>query len=87
MLLDDWGPNNGQDWMDTSRSTWHYDPSTEEEIAAARDATSGDLVLQMLSDATGRFSRVFAVSNVALMHLEKFGGTAISPLSAWTEAE
>lgn len=82
MLLDDWGPNNGQEWNDTSRSTWHYDPSTEEEIAAARDATSGDLVLQMLSDATGRVSWVFAVSNIALIWRYSY-----QPTFAWTEAQ
>jgi hypothetical protein len=53
-LLDDWGPKNTHDWFDTSRDSWHYDPATEDEVLALKEAAGDKLVVQTLSSATGK---------------------------------
>ena len=53
MLVDDWGPETGEEWFSAEPTSWHYEPGEGEKFSALQDSAMGDHVLQVLSDSQG----------------------------------
>ncbi|BDA48953.1 probable phospholipase A1 EG1, chloroplastic/mitochondrial at C-terminar half [Coccomyxa sp. Obi] len=53
MLVDDWGPETGEEWLNAEPTSWHYEPGVGEKFSALEDSAMGDHVLQVLSDSQG----------------------------------
>lgn len=73
MLVDDWGPETGEEWFNAQPNSWHYEPGEDEKFAALEDSAMGDHVLQVLSDSQG-------ASHHLLMHLPGQASTAMLPI-------